>query len=93
MKRIEVLRNALGCAIEELERREPLGADPLTVAVIRDGRAILAETSVFLCAGCAVREPFEHRCHSPGSRCDCDLCEGKVCGCAECLEDVGGRHP
>jgi hypothetical protein len=33
---------ALGPAIEELERRHPLDADPLTSAVISDGRAALA---------------------------------------------------
>ena len=27
----------------------------------------------FLCAGCAVNEPFEHRCHQ--RRCSCNLCQ------------------
>lgn len=39
----ERLRERLGCAIEELERRCPFNADPLTTSIVRDGRAALAE--------------------------------------------------
>ncbi len=38
----------------------------------------------FLCAGCNVREPFEHRCH--GANCSCDMCEAP-CTCVECEEE------
>jgi hypothetical protein len=41
----ETLRERLGCAVEELERRCPLDADPLTAAIIADGRAALAASS------------------------------------------------
>ena len=35
------LREALGCAVEDLERRHPLDADPITTNIIRDGRRVL----------------------------------------------------
>lgn len=41
----------------------------------------------FLCGGCNVREPWEHRCHSNhGQVCLCDDCLGRRCRCQECRE-------
>lgn len=42
--------------------------------VLDDGR--------YICDGCNVREPFEHRCH--GS--DGEWLDGRVCVCDECRE-------
>lgn len=62
--------------------------DRLKKQVERD--SIEIKERVFLCAGCNVREPFEHRCHhhvGPNPiPCYCDDCEGKPCQCVECKE-------
>lgn len=46
LERAERMAQHLGVAVEELERRLPLGADPLTEAIIHDGRALLAEAAI-----------------------------------------------